>query len=115
MLNDHPEALKQVTRRSALPLASKHIVDPSLQLGLDTAGRLAVERRGRRPGLLVSRRQPAPRTGLQPGQACRVYTNETHPESCGFSFGSDKALWNNKGDCGLLYDERGVEAARYCY
>jgi hypothetical protein len=39
---------------------------------------------------------------LQPGQACRVYTNETHPESCGFSFGSGRAIWNNQGDCGYL-------------
>jgi hypothetical protein len=36
---------------------------------------------------------------LQLGQACRVYTNESHPESCGFSFGSGRAIWNNQGDC----------------
>jgi hypothetical protein len=56
-----------------------------------------------------------PSYDLQPGQACRVYTNEVHPESCGFSFGSGKALWNNKGDCGFLYDASGAEAANYCY
>lgn len=52
---------------------------------------------------------------LQPGQVCRVYTNEHHPEHCGFSFGSGKALWNNKGDCGYLYDASGTEISRYCY
>ena len=52
---------------------------------------------------------------LQPGQQCRVYTNEYHPEYCGFSFGSGKALWNNGGDCGHLYDSNGVEVSTYCY
>jgi hypothetical protein len=52
---------------------------------------------------------------LQPGQSCRVYTNEVHPETCGFSFGSGRAIWNNGGDCGYLYDANGNEVSRYCY
>lgn len=52
---------------------------------------------------------------LQPGQECRVYTNQVHPESGGFSFGSGKAIWNNKGDCGHLYDNTGAEVSTYCY
>jgi hypothetical protein len=52
---------------------------------------------------------------LQPGQSCRVYTNEIHPESCGFSFGWGRAIWNNKGDCGRLYDTSGEEVFEYCY
>jgi hypothetical protein len=52
---------------------------------------------------------------LQPGQTCRVYTNESHPDTCGFSFGSGKAIWNNKGDCGHLYRKDGSEANTYCY
>jgi hypothetical protein len=52
---------------------------------------------------------------LQPEQACRVYTNEIHPESCGFGFGRDRAIWNNKGDCGYLYDASGAEVSKYCY
>jgi endonuclease YncB( thermonuclease family) len=52
---------------------------------------------------------------LGSGQECRVYTNESHPESGGFSFGSGKALWNNKGDCGHLYNADGVEVSTYCY
>lgn len=56
-----------------------------------------------------------PDFALQPGQTCRVYTNEHHPESGGFSFGSGRALWANKGDCGYLYDASGREVARQSY
>jgi hypothetical protein len=52
---------------------------------------------------------------LGPGQSCRVYTNENHPEHCGFSFGRGQAIWNNGGDCGYLYDADGNEVSRYCY
>ena len=52
---------------------------------------------------------------LQPSQSCRVYTNEYHPEHCGFSFGSSTALWNNSGDCGYLYDGSGELVSEYCY
>jgi micrococcal nuclease len=52
---------------------------------------------------------------LQPGQVCRVYTNEYHPDSCGFSFGSSRAIWNNKGDCGYLYNANRELASTYCY
>ena len=37
------------------------------------------------------------------------------PESCGFSFGRGQAIWNNKGDCGALYDSLGSEVDTYCY
>jgi len=56
-----------------------------------------------------------PDFNLQPGQKCLVYTNENHPESCGFSFGSKNALWNNGGDCGLLYDATGALVDKRCY
>ncbi len=52
---------------------------------------------------------------LGPGETCRVYTNEHHPEWGGLSFGSGRAIWANKGDCGYLYDAGGREVARYCY
>ena len=52
---------------------------------------------------------------LQPGQACRVYTNEGHTESGGFSFGSGRALWNNKGECGYLFDATGAQVSQSCY
>lgn len=52
---------------------------------------------------------------LQPGQSCRVYTNESHPESCGFSFGRGDAIWRNSNDCGYLYNAEGVEVSRFCW
>jgi len=52
---------------------------------------------------------------LQPGQACCVYTNQVHPETCGFSFGRSGALWRNRGDCGRLYDPTGALVAESCY
>lgn len=52
---------------------------------------------------------------IQPGQVCRVYTNEVHPETCGFSFHSPGALWNNGGDCARLYDAGGALVAQSCY
>jgi len=44
-----------------------------------------------------------------------VYTNEVHPEHCGFNLGSEQPVWNNKGDCGYLYDASGAEVSTYCY
>ena len=52
---------------------------------------------------------------LAPGQECRVYTNEVHPETCGFSLGRGTAIWNNDGDCGYLFDQSGKEVSRICY
>jgi hypothetical protein len=56
-----------------------------------------------------------PEFNLQQGQSCRIYTNENHPESCGFSFGSKQALWNNGGDCGYLYDATSALVDKCCY
>jgi hypothetical protein len=57
-----------------------------------------------------------PAFSLQPGQVCRVYTNEIHPESCGFSFAfSETAIWNNGGDCAYLSDSAGNLIAQSCY
>lgn len=56
-----------------------------------------------------------PNYTLAPGESCRVYTNEVHPETCGFSFGIPKAIWANDGECGHLYDANGVEVSSYCY
>ena len=52
---------------------------------------------------------------LAPGQSCRVYTNEDHPETCGFSFDYGRAIWANIGECGYLFDQNGNEVSRYCY
>jgi hypothetical protein len=45
----------------------------------------------------------------------RVYTNEVHPESGGFSFGSKRSVWNNKADEGQLYDAQGNLVSSYAY
>ena len=54
-------------------------------------------------------------TVLQPGQIVRIYTNEIHPESGGLSFGSRRAIWNNKGDTGYLYDASGQVVSSFRY
>jgi hypothetical protein len=50
-----------------------------------------------------------------PGQVCRVYTNQVHPEWCGFSYGSGTAIWNNTGDCAYLRDSAAALVDQYCY
>ncbi len=52
---------------------------------------------------------------MTPGQVCRVYTNEEHPEWCGFNYGSGSAIWNNGGDCAVLREGNGVLVDEYCY
>lgn len=52
---------------------------------------------------------------IQPGQPCRVYTNENHPTWCGFNYGSGSAIWNNSGDCGYLRDGGNQLIDTYCY
>lgn len=54
-------------------------------------------------------------TILLPKQSVRVYTNEIHPETGGFSFGSARAIWNNRGDVGVLVNRSGVEVSRWAY
>lgn len=54
-------------------------------------------------------------TLLRSGQSIRVYTNEIHPETGGFSYGIKRAIWNNKTDEGKLLDATGkqVSSRRY--
>lgn len=52
---------------------------------------------------------------MEPGDRCRVYTNEVHPETCGFSFGSNQGIWGNSGDVAILIDPQGVEVERQCW
>jgi len=53
---------------------------------------------------------------LQPGKSIRVYTNEIHTEYGGFSFGSEKAVWNNSNpDTAVLYNAQGQEVSRKSY
>ena len=52
---------------------------------------------------------------IQPGQTCRVYTNQIHPDTCGFSYGSGAAIWNNDHDCAYLKDSAGKDIHSKCY
>lgn len=52
---------------------------------------------------------------LQPGETIRVYTNEIHPESGGFSFRSTHAIWTNSGNIAQLYDLDKQLVSRYAY
>jgi competence protein ComEC len=52
---------------------------------------------------------------MQPDQVCRVYTNQDHPEWCGFNYHSGTAIWNNSGDCGYLRDSTNTLKDTYCY
>ncbi|HEY9847864.1 MAG TPA: LamG-like jellyroll fold domain-containing protein [Leptolyngbyaceae cyanobacterium] len=46
-------------------------------------------------------------TTLAAGQKIRVYTNEVHPETGGFSCGSKLSLWKDSGDEARLLDAKG--------
>jgi hypothetical protein len=53
---------------------------------------------------------------MQPGQVCRVYTNEYHPEWCGFNYHSTSAIWDDNGvDCALLIYGLGRWITSMCY
>jgi hypothetical protein len=52
---------------------------------------------------------------IQPGTTIRVYTNEIHSDTGGFSFGSPQALWRNAGDVADLLDADGQLVFRYTY
>ena len=54
-------------------------------------------------------------TVLAVGEVIRVYTNESHPEYGGYSYGSKRSLWNNKGDVGHLFDRHGKEVSTFAY
>ena len=52
---------------------------------------------------------------LEPGKRCRIYTNEDHPEWCGFSFENSQAIWGNSGDCATLRDRQALIVDEACY
>lgn len=52
---------------------------------------------------------------IRPGEICRIYTNEDHPEWCSFNYGNNAPIWNNTGDCALLRDGSGTDVDQYCY
>ena len=52
---------------------------------------------------------------VAPHQRIRVYTNQIHPESGGYSFGSHKAIWNNNGGTATLSDDREHQVSSLSY
>ena len=52
---------------------------------------------------------------MPPGQVCRVYTDEYHPDWCGFTYRSGSAIWNDEGDCAFLRNRLGTPIDTYCY
>lgn len=46
-------------------------------------------------------------TVLAPGQTIRVYTDQVHQPSGGFTFGIKRAIWNDSGDVARLSDAAG--------
>lgn len=52
---------------------------------------------------------------MQPGQVCRVYTNQNQPQWCSFNYGSGSAIWNNTGDCATLRNSSNQQVDQYCY
>jgi len=57
-----------------------------------------------------------PSYDLEPGEVVRVYTNETHAEYGGFSFGSETAVWaNSNPDTAGLYNPNGELVSQKSY
>jgi competence protein ComEC len=52
---------------------------------------------------------------MAPAQICRVYTNENHPETCGFNYGSGTGIWNNDHDHAYLRDGSSTLVDEYIY
>jgi len=52
---------------------------------------------------------------MHPGQICRVYTNQDHPEFCSFNYQSSAAIWNNTGDTAYLKDSAGKLIDQFSY
>lgn len=56
-----------------------------------------------------------PRFYLNPGGHCRVYTNEYHAKSCGFSYWSGGPIWSNDRECAYLKNALGELISTLCY
>ncbi|MBT2420314.1 lamin tail domain-containing protein [Streptomyces sp. ISL-22] len=54
-------------------------------------------------------------TALKPGSRYRVHTNERHPETGGFSFGSSEPVWDDVADVAVLSDDKGKQVSRFRY
>ncbi|MET7362807.1 lamin tail domain-containing protein [Streptomyces sp. NPDC005562] len=54
-------------------------------------------------------------TTLLPGARIRIYTDQSHPEWGGFSYGSGRPIWNDRGDAARLRDTGGTLISEYAY
>ena len=52
---------------------------------------------------------------LAPRKRLRVYTNEIHPETGGFSFKRNLSVWNDGGDTATLVDAAGQPVSTWKY
>ncbi len=52
---------------------------------------------------------------LNSGGYCRIYTNEVHADTCGLSYNSMSAIWDDDDDCAILKDPDGNLIHQFCY
>lgn len=52
---------------------------------------------------------------MAPGQTCRVYTDELHPEHCGLSWQNGQGIWSNQGDKAEIRDAAQTLVDWWCY
>lgn len=52
---------------------------------------------------------------IQPNSSVRIYTNEIHKETGGYSWSSGRALWANGGGLAVLEDSKGKKVGEYKY
>jgi hypothetical protein len=52
---------------------------------------------------------------MQPKQVIRVYTNEVHKNTGGFTFGSGNAIWPNTGGVAELLDNEQQLVSKFAY
>jgi len=52
---------------------------------------------------------------IHPGQFCRIYTNEYHSGTCGFTFNHPAPIWEDDGDCAFIKDSLGNLVDEFCF
>jgi uncharacterized repeat protein (TIGR01451 family) len=52
---------------------------------------------------------------MVPGKVCRIYTNEVHTDTCGFTFSSSSPIWDSAADCAYLFDSGNLLVGQKCY
>ncbi len=52
---------------------------------------------------------------IKPNSSVRIYTNEIHKETGGYSWGSGRALWSNSGGLAVLKDDKGTKLGEFKY